>query len=316
MSIPPISPPSSHFADSFAKLVTTTAITSERASERASNPRDQEAQDRFHSSISAVKTPPHTSQESFSSLVPEPEHEQHKHKHNQQTQNIIQRLCQRKDRIPSQLSWQVLPLNHSEFAALYRSIKAQSARLAAHFEDKVRYDYFYERQRFVLRMPISSAHELVVRDIDAEIVRQLRGMTFLPQATAIKSLGSPTIHLPDDPNQERDHGYNVHSPDATFGLANEEWPGVILEVANTQKAKFLDQIADNYIIGSKGHIRVLLAVKLSYRNSKKATLSMWKSHMAQNDQGKWEHSCQNTMREVVRCGHYILRFALLLISYL
>ena len=306
MSFPPTSPPSSPLADLLAKLVMKRAI----ASERASDPSDQEAQDCLRSSVPAVVTPPDTSQKSSSSPVTEPEHEQHKHKHNQQTQKIIQRLRQLKDgRIPSQLPWQVFPLSHHEFVALYPSIKADSARLAAYFDDKVRYDYFYGWQLFVLHTFRSSAHERLIRKIDAEILRQLHAKTFPPQAKAVESLGSATIELPDDPHQGYDGGCNIHSPDACYGLPNEQLPGVILEVANTQKAKLLDQIAEDYILGSNGQIRVLLAVKFNYANSKKATLSMWKFHVAQNDEGKWELSCQNTMREVVRSGCYILCFA-------
>lgn len=259
----------------------------------------------LHPSSQSVVTPPDSFREPSSSPINECEcereqHEEHQHKHNYQTQNIIQHLRRLQDgRVHSLHSWHVFPLSHHELLALHDSIETEGATLAAYFYDKVRYDYFYFWQQFVLRMPLLASHEIVIRDIDAEIVAQLRAKTSPTQARALKSLGSKTYDLPDDPQQGRDSGCNSHSPDASFGLAGEQYPGVVLEVANTQKAKFLDQIADDYIVGSEGHVRVVVAIMFNYGSSEKATLSIWRSTVAQNAEGQWEHFCQNTMREMV-----------------
>lgn len=265
-------------------------------------PSDQEPHYLLHPPIQSVVTPPNSYREPSSSPLVE--------LHNHQTQNIIQHLRKLQDgRIHLLCPWQVFQLNHHEFETLHDNIKAEGPTLAAYFQDKVRYDYFYFWQQFVLRMPLP-AHEIVIRDIDAEIVTQLRAKTSPPQVKALQSLGSSTYNLPEDPHRGRDDGYNSHSPDASFGLADEQYPGVVLEVANTQKAKSLEQIADDYIVGSEGHVRVLVAVKFNYARSKKATLSVWKSVVAQNADGAWEHSCENTMREAVRPSQH--RSALLL----
>lgn len=48
-----------------------------------------------------------------------------------------------------------------------------------------------------------------------------------------------------------------------------------MEVAYSQKSERLPALADDYIIGSVGQIRRVIALDVAYRSSKKATIKSW-----------------------------------------
>jgi hypothetical protein len=75
------------------------------------------------------------------------------------------------------------------------------------------------------------------------------------------------------------------TPDAVFVHRDARWPGVIIEVSYSQQKKNLPRLADNYIIGTRGSVRVVIGLDIDY-NTKKGTLSMWRPSYVRNEQGR------------------------------
>ncbi|RMZ67019.1 recQ family helicase [Pyrenophora seminiperda CCB06] len=72
-----------------------------------------------------------------------------------------------------------------------------------------------------------------------------------------------------------------YEPDASFGHEDAQYPGVIVEVAYSQKKTCLDQLADNYILDSDASVQAVVCLHVEYDNKKtsKATLSIWRPQL-------------------------------------
>jgi hypothetical protein len=156
---------------------------------------------------------------------------------------------------------------------------------------KHRYDYFPSIKQFVLRMP-SVLHELVSGEVVREITRQLDSITSYEDESAqfarnITSSASGVIKLPDPE-------YGRHDPDASFGYLRTRYPGVVIEVSYSQKRKDLPYLADEYILGSNGNIRVVIGLDVEYRG-KMATLSIWRPRFSINGDGDEELEAEQTV---------------------
>jgi len=79
-----------------------------------------------------------------------------------------------------------------------------------------------------------------------------------------------------------------HEPDMRFQHKDAAWPGVVIEVAHSQKRKSLVGLADNYILESYGGIGVVVGLDLDYKKSKKASISVWRLKNSTNDDGEVE----------------------------
>jgi hypothetical protein len=66
-----------------------------------------------------------------------------------------------------------------------------------------------------------------------------------------------------------------HEPDACYGTHDDQFPGVVVEVAYSQKAVALCDLAANYIVESDGDIKMVIGVDLDYKGSRRATFSVW-----------------------------------------
>lgn len=66
-------------------------------------------------------------------------------------------------------------------------------------------------------------------------------------------------------------------PDASFWHKDARYPGVIVEVAYSQKQKRLGRLAENYILDSDANVRVVVGLDIEYgKDARKATLSVWR----------------------------------------
>ena len=65
------------------------------------------------------------------------------------------------------------------------------------------------------------------------------------------------------------------NPDAIFFCTNTHWP-CLVEISYSQKREDLKYSADNDILGSNGDISVVIGLDIEYKNSKQATLSVWR----------------------------------------
>jgi hypothetical protein len=100
-------------------------------------------------------------------------------------------------------------------------------------------------------------------------------------AREVESDGSATIDF-EEPQ------FGSHDPDGQFRHSEANHPGIVLEVAYSQKAKDLPYLADEYILGSDGDIRAVIAIHLEYKETSNATLSIWEPRIVPNDVGEDE----------------------------
>lgn len=94
----------------------------------------------------------------------------------------------------------------------------------------------------------TSVHEGFIQLLEVKIMDQLRKIRYTHDSAAvllekIKPMGSVSIRLEDG---------SRHGPDAQFRHRDAKYPGVIVEVANTQQKKHLPSLADDYIVNSSG----------------------------------------------------------------
>jgi Uma2 family endonuclease len=78
-----------------------------------------------------------------------------------------------------------------------------------------------------------------------------------------------------------------HEPDGSFWHDDAEYPGVIIEVANSQKRKRLDRLAEEYLLDSDASLQVIIRLDIEYgkKESRKATSSVWRTQVAHTNEG-------------------------------
>jgi hypothetical protein len=75
-------------------------------------------------------------------------------------------------------------------------------------------------------------------------------------ARLVDSRGSASIYLTND--------YGRHDPDGLFRHRSAHFLGAILEVLYSQKTRDLGYLADDYILGSDGSIKVVIRLDIEY----------------------------------------------------
>ena len=138
----------------------------------------------------------------------------------------------------------------------------------------------------------------IVRDIESQFLSISNGVN--PASAFAKSIehgGSASINL-SDPE------YGKHEPDALFRHRQAQYPGVILEISYSQKRRDLGRVAEDYILGSSGNIRVVVGIDIDYKD-KSATLSMWRSRLYINGAGEDELVAHPTLLNQV-CSPFVL----------
>ncbi|KAI9652466.1 MAG: hypothetical protein M1829_001527 [Trizodia sp. TS-e1964] len=161
---------------------------------------------------------------------------------------------------------------------------------------------------YILRMP-SSTHELCTSEILEHIQALLRKYRNADSAAVrafaekVIATGSTDLKLSDaDGAIDGASGarYNIHSPDISFSHMQATWPGVIIEVAFSQKDKKLGRLADDYILGSDGNIRAVVGVMLEYRGQG-AWVSLWRP-VVKTEEGTSVLECEQVVANVILIG--------------
>lgn len=143
-------------------------------------------------------------------------------------------------------------------------------------------DYFPSGKVLVLRM-LSDVHESFLYRLTGRITERLRRLSLEPGPAAdfakgIRYNGSATIR-PLVP------GYGDHDPDGSFRHVKSPASTVIVEVAHSQNGKALERLAEEYLLGSRVGIRVMVGVDIEYSKNQRATFSIWRPK--QQDDKVW-----------------------------
>jgi hypothetical protein len=156
----------------------------------------------------------------------------------------------------------------------------------------------------------TTTHEAFLSSVEREIQGQLKEIaTGIDEAAEfardVTYRGSPRLKFPVDEVREeggdndRDGDeeekiswkYDSHEPDIMFQHLDAQWPGVVIEVSFSQKKKDLKNLAEDYILGSDGNIRVVVGLDIEYKQSKKTTLSVWRPQYVECKDGQEELIC-------------------------
>ncbi|KIW25440.1 uncharacterized protein PV07_08613 [Cladophialophora immunda] len=91
---------------------------------------------------------------------------------------------------------------------------------------------------------------------------------------------------------------NKH-PDASLAHLSARAPGIIIEVAHSQRATDLPILAEELIRGSRGKIRCVVGFKLPYPTGKQATVSVWRAKFTPSGDGRMKLAVEDLVKEEV-----------------
>ncbi|EXJ77790.1 hypothetical protein A1O3_10019 [Capronia epimyces CBS 606.96] len=180
------------------------------------------------------------------------------------------------------LDWSEYNLSEQDFEEL------QLREQRNEFGDRhLRYDYSPANRTFALRMPNGAPHEVLTRGTDIEValaLAQIPSQTGISSTAAefVKGLcnrGSTTIWYPDPFSAVEENKKNIErAPDGSWGQLPmiNVYPACIFEVANSQTTKCLENLAREYIFGTRGAVRTVVGFDLGYRTKKGAKMSTWR----------------------------------------
>ncbi|EOA82634.1 hypothetical protein ACJQWK_04790 [Exserohilum turcicum] len=184
--------------------------------------------------------------------------------------------------------WTEIQLKPGDIDKLERLLK-QNEELQGFVKDKIRYDYDAEKHQLVIRMP-TAVHELFIARIEDSVLSQLKiiregsddAAAFAQKVNAARST---EIRFPatDDSSGNR----SKHEPDASFWHDKAQYPGVIIEVAYSQKKTRLHRLAEKYLLDSDASVQVVVGFDIRYgvKESLEATLSVWRPQFHQTNDG-------------------------------
>jgi len=114
-------------------------------------------------------------------------------------------------------------------------------------------------------MPTTILHESIVRGVAKRLETQITKISegigvSVEFAKGIDQDLSATIKFDDTE-------YGSHNPDGQFRHSRAHYPGVVLKVAFSQKSKALGRLADDYILGSNGDIRIVIGIGVDVKNT-------------------------------------------------
>ena len=141
-----------------------------------------------------------------------------------------------------------------------------------------RYDYDGRKHRLIVRMP-TGVHELFIDGVKDAIRSQLKVIRSGSDRAAlfarkVRPARSTEIYFPlnDVPPSTK----SKYEPDASFWHDDAQYPGVIIEVAYSQKRKRLGRLAEDYLLDSDASVQIVVGLDIEYgkKGSRKATLSV------------------------------------------
>lgn len=134
----------------------------------------------------------------------------------------------------------------------------------------------------------TAIHELFIARVEDAIFSQLKSIREgTDDAAAFAHKVSPArsteIYLPVD--DAATGTKSKYEPDTSFWHDDAKYPGVILEVAYSQKRKRLGRLAEDYLLDSNASVQAVVGLDIEYgkKKSRKATLSVWRTRIDGNE---------------------------------
>ncbi|KAF2802115.1 uncharacterized protein BDZ99DRAFT_492279 [Mytilinidion resinicola] len=164
--------------------------------------------------------------------------------------------------------WIEFQLARGEYDEIERQLRRDEP-LFGYVKDKIRYDYYGGSHRLVVRMP-TGVHELFIDGVEDAIRSQLK---------AIRSGSDRAALFAQKVRPAR-------STEISFPHDDAQYPGVIIEVAYSQK-KRLSRLVEDYLLDSDASVQVVVGLDIEYgkEGSRKATLLVWRAQIAHTTNG-------------------------------
>lgn len=163
-------------------------------------------------------------------------------------------------------------------------------------------DYFVATRTFSVGME-TKTHAVVKAAIANAIHTKIRQLGYQypysaigPFAAKILNESGATISLPHLPTK------NSHDPDIAFIYKDAVYPGIVIEVAHSQRKEDLRHLAQEYVLGSRGNIHCVYGIKIAYRSGKQAWLSAWEPEVNVTADDELELSVEQTVEDQVSPG--------------
>ncbi|KAF2007251.1 hypothetical protein P154DRAFT_614661 [Amniculicola lignicola CBS 123094] len=199
--------------------------------------------------------------------------------------------------------WTEFQLAKGEYDEIERQLRRDES-LFGYVKDKIRYDYWGGSHQLVIRVP-TGIHELFIDGVEDAIRSQLKAIRSGSDSTAlfaqkVRPARSTEIYFPVDDAPPATK--SKHEPDTSFWHDDAQYPGVIIEVAYSQKKKRLGRLAEDYLLDSDASVQVVIGLDIEYgkKGSRKATLSVWRSHMIHTSDGDELRVVQDIADEAFR----------------
>ncbi|EMD86585.1 hypothetical protein COCC4DRAFT_200428 [Bipolaris maydis ATCC 48331] len=173
----------------------------------------------------------------------------------------------------------------------------QDDELWDYIQDKIRFCCNTNTRTIVIRMP-HEIHERFIDKVEGGIRTQIQtialGSGKLAEfAKRVNSSRSAEIRFEDSKSK--------YHPDASFRHDIVKYPGVVIEVAFSQKKTLLNKLAEDYLMESNGNIRVVICLKLPYpKTLREATLSVWRPRISETRDGYMLESVEEVKDQVFR----------------
>src|SRR5579862_627336 len=162
----------------------------------------------------------------------------------------------------------------------------------------------------------TGVHELFIDSVEDAIRCQLKTIRGGSDEAAlfaqkVRPARSTEIYFPVDDAPPTIK--SKHEPDASFWHDDAQYPGIIIEVAYSQKRKRVGRLAEEYLLDSDASVQVVVGLDIEYgkEGSRKATLSVWRTHVVHTDDGDELRVVQEIADEVcpvLRRYHFVFDF--------
>lgn len=99
-----------------------------------------------------------------------------------------------------------------------------------------------------------------------------------------------------------------YEPDTSFWHEDARYPGVIIEVAYSQKKRRLHRLAEDCLLDSDANIRLVIGLDIAYGEgeSRKTTLTKWRTNLLHTPDGDELQTVPEIADEVYYAVHYVV----------